>query len=112
MAKKNTTKVTKQPKDITIKDIAMEAAINAENELKDIIDKMETVSITDEVAETILHSEPEVAQAIMDKELAKIDEVKNEMVQKLNDIVKKDPSLSKLTSNACFTNYWNGCFME
>ena len=116
MAKKTTTKADKPAiENVKNEPIVDEVMKMAEEEIKEISEKMETIQVTDELISNIVNSEPNEAVKIINEHLAKVDEVQEEIEKKIEEIIETNPTLENLVKNQYnrqFTYTWNGCSLE
>lgn len=116
MAKKTTTKTTKPVvENINNDTIVNEAMKMAEEEIKEISEKVEALQVTDEMLTDVVNSNPSEAVEIINEHLSKINEVQVEIEKKIEEIIETTPELVTLVKNQLnrqFTNTWNGCSLD
>ena len=116
MAKKANTATKKVEKKVApvekISTVDIENAIT--DNIADIVEKMETIQPTEEIVNAVMVETPEVAQEIIENELSKIEDIKKEVENKINEVIAANPSVKNIMkkSNAAFTNMWNGMLVE
>lgn len=108
MAKKSTKKVEKEAK--VIENIS--SVVN--EEISDILEKVENFNPSDEMVNNIINEEPQKIQEVFEKELEKINSLQQEVENKINEVIKSNPSVVNVMkkSNTTFTNIWNGMITE
>lgn len=113
MAKKTAKKVENKPANIQ-EQLNKDIETNINQEIGEIIEKVENLQETEEIATVIMNETPAVAQEIIENELKKIDNIKKEIEVKINEVIKENPNLGKMlhNSNSQFTYSWNGMFLE
>jgi hypothetical protein len=115
MAKKTTT--NKKTEKITTSietDIISDIEKNIPSEITEIIENAEEIKPTDELVNSVMNAEPEVAQEMIENELNKIDNLKNKVEEKLNEVISNNPGVQNVLkkNNAAFTYIWNGMNFE
>lgn len=116
MAKKGSTKSTvetKIDKPVVVLEnkLQEDLSTNVTNEVSEIVEKLEDLKPTDEIVEQVMSSEAAEIEKTINDELEKIDNLKNAVEDKIQEIINEHPevtNVAKKISNARFTNFWNG----
>jgi hypothetical protein len=115
MAKKNTTVTKKVEKKEEVENKIMND-INTvvSEEISDIIEKMEDIKPTEDFINSVMDDNGIIQQEMVEKEIEKINTLQEEVENKINEVIKSNPSLVKKikNSNFQFTNIWNGMVTE
>jgi gamma-glutamylcysteine synthetase len=113
---KQTKKTTKNEKKVqVIENNIIEDVQTVVNEtIEKIVEKMETIQPEEEIINTVINETPGVAQEIIENEIEKIENIQKEIENKINEVINANPDVAKVmkTSNAAFTNMWNGMLVE
>lgn len=115
MAKKNTTtKKVEKKEQINDSKIINDINTVVSEEISDIIEKMEEIKPTEDFINTVMDNNGILQQELIEKELEKVNSLQQEVENKINDVIKSNPSVVKMMkkSNTSFTNMWNGMITE
>lgn len=115
MAKKNTTtKKVEKKEQINDSKIINDINTVVSEEISDIIEKMEEIKPTEDFINTVMDNNGILQQELIEKELEKVNSLQQEIENKINDVIKSNPSVVNMMkkSNTSFTNMWNGMITE
>ena len=115
MAKKNTTtKKVEKKEQINDSKIINDINTVVSEEISDIIEKMEEIKPTEDFINTVMDNNGILQQELIEKELEKVNSLQQEIENKINDVIKSNPSVINMMkkSNTSFTNMWNGMITE